>query len=172
MATKRTGRKPRWLNEVEHAAWMELLRVFVTLPTALDAQMRRDSGLGLYEYRVLGVLAEQSSRTMGLKQLAAVTNASLSRLSHVVTRLERDGYVRRQVNADDGRLTEAVLTDAGYKKAVASAPGHVEMVRELVFDGLTDEQAGELASLLSRIARDTTHPVAQYHEEIYGKRKR
>src|SRR4051794_3840152 len=123
MATKRRGQKPRWLNEVEHAAWMELLRVFVTVPAALDGQLRRDSGLGLYEYRVLGVLSEQPSRTMGLKQLALVTDGSLSRLSHVVTRLERAAYVRRQVNADDGRLTEAVLTDAGYKKVVASAPG-------------------------------------------------
>jgi DNA-binding MarR family transcriptional regulator len=109
---------------------------------------------------------------MGLKQLALVTNGSLSRLSHVVTRLERAAYVRRQINADDGRLTEAVLTDAGCRKVAASAPGHVEMVRELVFDGLTDKQARELALLLSRIARDTTHPIAQYHERTYGKRER
>jgi DNA-binding MarR family transcriptional regulator len=109
---------------------------------------------------------------MGLKQLALVTNGSLSRLSHVVTRLERAAYVRRQINADDGRLTEAVLTDAGYEKVAASAPGHVEMVRELVFDGLTDEQAGQLASLLSRIARDANHPMAQYHEQSYGKHER
>jgi DNA-binding MarR family transcriptional regulator len=150
---------------------MELLRVFVTVPAALDGQLRRDSGLGLYEYRVLGVLAEQPSRTMGLKQLASVTDGSLSRLSHVITRLEKAAYVRRQVNTDDGRLTEAVLTDTGFDKVVASAPGHVDMVRELVFDALTEEQAGQLASLLGRIARDRKHPMAQYHERTYGKRQ-
>jgi DNA-binding MarR family transcriptional regulator len=160
VATKRTGRKPRWLNQAEQAAWTELLRVFATLPTALDGQLRRDSDLGLYEYRVLGMLAEQPSRTLGLKRLALETNASLSRLSHVVTRLENADYVRRQVNSDDGRLTEAVLTDAGYKKVVAAAPGHVDMVRRLIFDPLTDEQAGQLASLLRRVVPDTTHPLA------------
>jgi DNA-binding MarR family transcriptional regulator len=172
VATKRTRRTPRWLNETQQAAWMELLRVFVVLPAALDGQLRRDSGLGLYEYRVLGVLSEQSSRTMGLKSLASVTNASLSRLSHVVTRLEKADYLVRQVSADDGRLTEAVLTDLGYNKVVASAPGHVDIVRELVFDALTDEQAGQLASLLARIARDAAHPVVQYHEQTFGTRPR
>jgi hypothetical protein len=35
----------RWLNEGERVAWLELVRVFVTLPAALDAQLRRDSNL-------------------------------------------------------------------------------------------------------------------------------
>jgi DNA-binding MarR family transcriptional regulator len=160
------------LNEAEHTAWMELLRVFVSIPAALEAQMRRDSGLGVYEYRVLGVLAEQPSRTMGLKQLASVTDGSLSRLSHAITRLEKTGYARRQVNSDDGRLTEAVLTDAGHQKVVAAAPGHVAKVRELVFDALTGEQVAELTSLLSLIAKDTTHPIAEYHERTYRHRRR
>jgi DNA-binding MarR family transcriptional regulator len=167
MATKQTRPRPRWLNEAEHTAWMELLRVFVSIPAALEGQMRRDSGLGVYEYRILSVLAEQRSRTMGLKQLAAVTDGSLSRLSHAVTRLEKSGYVRRQVNSDDGRLTDAILTDAGRTKVVAAAPGHVAMVRELVFDALTDEQVAELSSLLSLIAKDTTHPIVEYHERTY-----
>ena len=167
MATKRASPKPRWLNDAEHNAWMELLRVFVSVPAALDGQMRRDSGLGSYEYRVLGVLAEQASRTMGLKQLALVTDGSLSRLSHALTRLEKAGYVRRQVNSDDGRLTEAVLTAAGHKKVVAAAPGHVAMVRELIFDGLTEDQVAQLTSLLSLVARDMTHPVVEYHERTY-----
>lgn len=167
MATKQTRPRPRWLNEAEHTAWMELLRVFVSIPAALEGQMRRDSGLGAYEYRILGVLAEQQSRTMGLKQLALVTDGSLSRLSHAVTRLEKSGYVRRQVNSDDGRLTDAVLTEAGRKKVVAAAPGHVAMVRELVFDALTEDQVAELASLLSVLAKGTTHPIVEYHERTY-----
>jgi DNA-binding MarR family transcriptional regulator len=148
----------RWLNERERVAWLELVRVFVTLPAALDAQLRRDSNLTQYEYRVLGVLAEQPTRTLGMKSLAVVTNGSLSRLSHVVKRLEVAGHVRRQPNPCDGRLTEAILTDKGFDKVSAAAHGHVEAVRTHVFNRLTTNQVEQLTVLLRRIAPNTTTP--------------
>jgi DNA-binding MarR family transcriptional regulator len=148
----------RWLNAVESTAWLELVRVLVTLPATLDAQLRRDSNLNQYEYRVLGVLAEQPSRILGMKSLAVVTNGSLSRLSHVVKRLEAAGYVTRQPNPDDGRLTEAILTDEGLAKVRAAAHGHVEAVRRHVFDHLTTNQVKQLTRLLLRIAPDTELP--------------
>jgi DNA-binding MarR family transcriptional regulator len=144
--------KPRWLNEAEHAAWMELVRVTLTLPAALDTQLRRDSDLTQYEYLALGALAEQPSHTMGMKSLALTTNGSLSRLSHVVKRLEAAGYVRREINSRDGRLTDAILTDAGFEKISAAAPGHVATVRALVFDHLTREQVAQLTDILARIS--------------------
>ncbi len=149
----------RWLEVTrERTAWLELVRVVVTLPAALDAQLRRDSNLNQYEYRVLGVLAEQPSRTLGMKSLAAVTNGSLSRLSHVVTRLEAAGYVRRQPKPGDGRLTDAILTDKGFEKVSAAAHGHVAAVRSHVFDRLTPSQVAQLTDLLLRIAPDATLP--------------
>jgi DNA-binding MarR family transcriptional regulator len=144
--------EPRWLNDAERAAWLELVRVMITLPAALDAHLRRDSNLTQYEYLVLGALAEQPTRTMGMKTLAFVTNGSLSRLSHVVNRLETADYVRRQPNPDDGRLTDAILTDSGFEKVSAAAPGHVEDVRRLVFDRLTRQQVAALTELLRLIA--------------------
>ena len=141
----------RWLNEAERAAWMELVRVMLTLPAALDTQLRRDSDLTQYEYTALGVLAEQSSRTIGMKSLASKTSGSLSRLSHVVKRLEAAGYVRRETNSRDGRLTDAILTDAGFEKISAAAPGHVATVRALVFDHLTGEHVEQLTDILARI---------------------
>ncbi|PXX00371.1 DNA-binding MarR family transcriptional regulator [Mycolicibacterium moriokaense] len=144
-------RRTRWLTDAEQAAWMELVRVLFTLPAALDMQLRRDCDLTQYEYLALGVLAEQPSRTMGMKSLATMTNGSLSRLSHVVKRLEAADYVRRETNSDDGRLTDAILTDAGFAKVAAAAPGHVATVRALVFDHLTGEQVAQLADILGRV---------------------
>ncbi|WP_445159463.1 MarR family winged helix-turn-helix transcriptional regulator [Mycobacterium sp. Dal123C01] len=148
------------MSEAESTAWLELVRVLLTLPAALDAQLRRDSNLNQYEYRVLGVLAEQPTRTLGMKSLAVVTNGSLSRLSHVVKRLEAAGYVRRQPKPGDGRLTDAILTDKGFEKVSAAAPGHVVAVRSHVFDRLTPSQVAQLTDLLLRIAPDATLPGA------------
>jgi DNA-binding MarR family transcriptional regulator len=79
-----------------------------------------------------------------MSRLAALAGASLSRLSHVVARLEANDWVRRERSRADGRVQLAVLTDEGYAKVVATAPGHAEMVRQLVFDVLTPAQAAQL----------------------------
>lgn len=148
-----------WLTEAESAAWLELVRILFTLPAALDAQLRRDANLNQYEYRVLGVLAEQPTRMLGMKALAVVTNGSLSRLSHVVKRLEAAGFMRRQPNPDDGRLTDAILTDKGFDKVSAAAHGHVAAVRSYVFNGLSAAQVDQLTEALRRIAPDNALPT-------------
>jgi len=152
MNTIGSPREPRWLNDAERQAWLELMRVMVTLPAALDAQLRRDSDVNHYEYLVLAMLSEQPSHSLGMTSLSVLTNGSLSRLSHVVKRLEAAGWVRRQPNPDDGRLTDAVLTDAGLAKVIAAAPGHVANARALVFDSLTPEQVTQLSGLLQHLA--------------------
>lgn len=157
---------PRWLTDHEQSAWLELIRIMLTLPAALDSQLRRRASLNHYEYRVLGVLGEQPSHAMNLKSLAAVTNASLSRLSHVLKRLEATGLIRRRSSTVDNRSSEAVLTEAGLATLTAAAPEHVETVRALVFDGLDQDDVVQLADLLSRIAPDPSHPVARYHKQM------
>src|SRR2546423_11585859 len=83
--------EPRWLDDEEMSAWLALNGVILLLPAALDSQMQRDNGITMFEYLVMAMLSEAPERTLQLKRLARVTNGSLSRLSHVVTRLEGRG---------------------------------------------------------------------------------
>jgi len=138
----------QWLDAEERRTWLSLSRLVTKLPSALDNQLERDADLNYFEYIVMAVLAERDDRTLRMSQLAALTNASLSRLSHVAKRLEARGWVQRQPDPDDGRSTKAVLTDRGLAKVEASAPGHVTAVRELVFDALTPEQLARLHEML------------------------
>jgi len=73
-------------------------------------------------------------------------NASLSRLSHVITKMEKAGWVRRE-SIRGSRGSDAVLTDEGMAKVVEAAPPHVESVRSLIFDGLSAEQVRQLSEL-------------------------
>lgn len=145
----------QWLTPDERAAWLTLVGVMVKLPVALDAQLQRDSGLSYIEYMVLAMLSEQPDRMLRMSELAGHINASLSRLSHVAQRLERQDYLRRDPDPADGRYTNAVLTDAGLAAVVRSAPGHVTAVRSLVFDALTPQQREAFldagASILARV---------------------
>ncbi len=83
--------------------------------------------------------------------LVGRTNATLSRLSHVVQRLEGRGLVERFPCPQDHRATNARLTAEGWAKVVASAPGHVETVRKYVVDALTREQFGQLTGISASI---------------------
>jgi DNA-binding MarR family transcriptional regulator len=143
--------EPRWLDPDERAAWLSLAGLMTLLPAALDAQLQRDAGLTHFEYMVLAMLSERPSRTMRMSDLAGLTNGSLSRLSHVARRLEGQGLLERQPCQDDRRATNAVLTDAGFAKVVATAPGHVATVRSLVFDALSPAQRTQLRTLGDRI---------------------
>ncbi|GGP14012.1 MarR family winged helix-turn-helix transcriptional regulator [Nonomuraea glycinis] len=142
---------PRWLTEEEKLAWLGLVSAMVRLPAALDAQLQRDAGISHFEYQVLSGLSMSAERTLRMSELAQMSDGSLSRLSHVISRLEKRGWVHRTPDPADGRYTLAVLTDDGWDKVVASAPGHVEAVRALVVDPLTRTQLRQLTEITRRI---------------------
>lgn len=149
---------PRWLDDTERAAWLRLVAVAELLPGVLDSQLRSDSGLTHFEYFVLAMLSEAPERTLRMTGLAQRTNATLPRLSHVVRRLEDRGLVARFPCPEDGRATNARLTDPGWDAVVAAAPGHVETVRRHVLDPLDREQLEQLRvigdALLTRLDPD------------------
>ncbi|MCC5574831.1 MarR family transcriptional regulator [Microtetraspora sp. AC03309] len=148
-----TPREPRWLTEEEMQTWLALVSVLIRLPAALDGQLQRDAGISHFEYQVLAGLSMSPERTMRMSELASFSDGSLSRLSHVVGRLEKRGWVRRTPDPADGRYTLAVLTEDGWDKVVATAPGHVEAVRGFVLDPLTKGQTRQLRDIGRRIMR-------------------
>jgi DNA-binding MarR family transcriptional regulator len=140
-----------WLTDDELTAWIRLVGVVELLPGVLDTQLRRDAELSHFEYYVLAMLSESPQRTLRMTALAARTNATLPRLSHVVRRLEDRGLVERSACPQDARATNAHLTEAGWRKLRDTAPGHVATVREHVIDALTPEQVGQLAEIAEAI---------------------
>jgi DNA-binding MarR family transcriptional regulator len=86
-----------------------------------------------------------------MTSLAARTNATLPRLSHVVRRLEERDLLERFPCPEDGRATNARLTKAGWNKIVSTAPGHVANVREHVIDALDTEQIAQLTAITDAI---------------------
>ncbi|MGY2005090.1 MarR family winged helix-turn-helix transcriptional regulator [Blastococcus sp. SYSU DS1024] len=143
--------EPRWLTDEERVAWVRLAAVLELLPGVLDTQLRRDAGLSHFEYFVLAMLSEAPRRTLRMTSLAARTNATLPRLSHVVRRLEDRGLVQRFPCPEDGRATNAQLTEAGWDKVVDAAPGHVANVRRAVVDALDAEQVRQLAAITEAV---------------------
>ena len=141
----------KWLTSAELGSWLSLVRLMTWLPWSIDQQLQRDSNLGMVEYQVLAMLSQSPERRMRMSSLAEVTNASLSRLSHLVKRLQERGLVHREPDPADGRFTNAILTDRGFQAIAEAAPGHVAHVRSLVIDLLSPEQLRRLGQAADRI---------------------
>jgi DNA-binding MarR family transcriptional regulator len=96
-------------------------------------------------------LAEAEDRRLPMSSLAYVAQGSRSRLSHAVRRLEDAGWVARLESCNEGHRVDAQLTDAGWEKLQATAPGHVLEARRLVVDVLTPDQLASLGEVARRV---------------------
>jgi len=156
-----------WLSRDQQRDWRALIALLMTLPPALDAQLKRDAGVNAFEYQLLAALSEAPGRTLALSNLAALAQASLSRLSHAITRLERSGWVERRNCAErGGRRMEARLTDVGFAKLEEIAPGHVREVHRLVFDVLRPEQVVALGDAARAITAATMAEAGEERREV------
>ncbi len=142
---------PRWLDPGEQQAWIGLRSATALLDSALDQQLRRDAGITHTTYAILAVLGGAPERTLHMQKLSALASSSPSRLSHAVSRLEGDGYVRRTPCPRDRKAVHATLTDAGAEIIRSAAPAHVATVRQLVFDQLTPTQVRQLTKITQTI---------------------
>lgn len=148
-----------WLTPGELTSWLSVVRLITRLPYALDAKLQRDAGLSMAEYSTLAKLGEAPGWTVRMSDLAEFTNSTLSRLSHLVKRLERRDYVRREADPSDGRFTNAILLPAGMRKLESAAPVHVAHVRQLVVDNLSTERLRRLGQDAQRIVGRIESPM-------------
>ena len=142
---------PRWLTAPEHDTWMNLIRLLIQLPTALDRQLREDAGIPHAYYQILAILSDQPDRAIRMTDLARRTGTTPSRLSHAVASLEQRDWVQRRACPSDKRGQIAHLTAAGLAAIKAAAPGHVAEVRHLVFDHLTAEDVTQLRRITDKL---------------------
>jgi DNA-binding MarR family transcriptional regulator len=141
-----------WLSPGELASWLSVVRMMTRLSWAIDTRLQREADVSMVEYMTMAMLSEAPERTLRMSELAERTSTSLSRLSHLVKRLESRDYVRREPDPADGRFTNAILLPAGMAKLESAAPGHVAHVRHLVVDNISGER-------LRRLGRDAEQIV-------------
>jgi DNA-binding MarR family transcriptional regulator len=146
----------RWLTDEEERVWRGFLGAVDLLRGHVEAQLQRDAGMPHAYYETLAVLSEAPEKTLRMSELAEKCRSSRSRLSHAVARLEENGWVRRHTCATDRRGAFASLTDEGLAALEAAAPGHVEAVREALFEALSPDQLRQLGEISAAIANRLT----------------
>lgn len=150
----------RWLTEREQRAWRAYLAASARLQQTLDRELQAQSDLPHAYYLILAMLSEAPHRGVRMMELAQMLGSSVSRLSHAVRKLQELGWIRKDADPNDGRVTYACLTDEGLRVVQDAAPGHVRTVLENVFDRLSAEQVEQLyeisAAILGAVAPGQT----------------
>jgi DNA-binding MarR family transcriptional regulator len=141
----------QWLTDDEQRAWRGLVQMTSRLDARLNRELQQSSGLSLADYDVLVLLTEAPDGRLRMFELVDSLQWEQSRLSHHVARMQRRGLVAREECTSDKRGAFVVLTDAGRDAIEKAAPGHVDTVRRLVFDGLSKTQVATLESVVSRV---------------------
>jgi DNA-binding MarR family transcriptional regulator len=145
--------EPRWLTDAEQRTWRGLLAATQMLFDRIESDLQRTSDLSHADYEILVRLSEAPDQALRMSDLAEQATFSRSRLSHAISRLEKDGVVERRPCPSDRRGLLAVLTDKGFARLVEAAPGHVESVRRALLDPLTAEQISELGEIACTLQR-------------------
>ncbi|QIK63555.1 winged helix-turn-helix transcriptional regulator [Leucobacter viscericola] len=134
------------LSHGERVAIARLRALIELLPTTLDRHLA-DSGIHSFEYTLLEALYEADDSRLQLSALATRTNATLPRLSRVVSGLERKGLIVRVACPHDGRATNAELTAEGERVFLSVRPLYDAALRTLIFDELGSAGTSALAEI-------------------------
>jgi len=155
------------MDELESDAWLRLIGLTELLPASLDAQLQQDAHLTHFEFQVLSLLRFADEQTLQSKDLAAGTNATLPRLSHVVARLEGRGLVVKLPCPTDKRATNVQLTEEGRRTVIRATSGHIEHARRLVIDRLDRAELASLASIAAKIGQ-ALDPTDRLGKQLRG----
>ena len=141
------GNDVRWLDADEQRAWRAWLDAHAGLSARLNRELQASSGLSLADYDVLVHLTDVPQGRLRAFELGEGLQWQKSRVSRQVTRMSARGLVTRKASPEDGRGAYVTITAAGRRAIEEAAPAHVELVRRLLFDGLTATQVRTLASV-------------------------
>lgn len=144
--------EPRWLSDEEQRSWRAWLSAITLLMDQLNRDLLADHGLSGADYEILVRLSESPDRRVRMSELAELTLASRSRLSHQIDRMEQAGLVRRESCAEDRRGAFAALTDIGWGALVKAAPDHVASVRRHLVDVLTPQEFQALGHACRKVS--------------------
>lgn len=143
--------RDEYLNDDEFRAWHGTLLFTSSTTRALDEALTTAHGLSVKEFDVLITLFNAPDGRLRMAELADRVVLSPSGVSHLVTRLERDGLVQRIVDEHDRRSYFAALTPAGHQRLRDARPTHNEVIRQHLTKRLTQNQLKTLGALWEKI---------------------
>jgi DNA-binding MarR family transcriptional regulator len=144
-------RTPRGLNDEQLAAFFALMEVSSVLQYAVDEHLRSDGGLSYVQFQILARLLDSPEGRVRMTDLADGVMYSRSGLTYQAGLLEQRGLITRAPSPEDERSIMVTITKAGTDLVNQLFPGHVERVRHMLIDPMTDDDLTAMNDILGRV---------------------
>ena len=142
---------PRSLDRVQLGAYFSLIEVAGLLRHAVEQQLREAGDLSYVQFQLLARLGDSPTGSHRMTDLADGVVYSRSGLTYQAGLLEKAGLITRGPSLDDERATLVAITENGRALFDRVLPGHIQVVRRLLFDPLTDDDVGHLGDIMTRV---------------------
>lgn len=120
------------------------------LQFAVRRQLHAEGDLSYVQFEILATLVD-ADRPLTMTDLADGVVYSRSGLTHQAGLLEKAGLITRETSPDDQRATVVDITEAGRARVAKVLPGHIQVVRDLLYGSLSDQDVRTLGDLMTRV---------------------
>ncbi|GGM65594.1 MarR family winged helix-turn-helix transcriptional regulator [Dactylosporangium sucinum] len=139
------------LDAEQLAAYFALMEVSTLLQHAVDEHLRADGDLSNVQFQILMRLSGAPEGRLRMTDLADGVVYSRSGLTYQAGLLEQRGLITRSPAPDDERSVIVAVTGAGRDLIARVLPGHIRVVRRLLFDSLQATDVEVLGAVLGRV---------------------
>jgi DNA-binding MarR family transcriptional regulator len=140
---------PEALGPEQMRTYFALTEAVSLLQHAVQQQLKAEGKLSYVQFEILAKLAD-ADRHLTMTDLADGVVYSRSGLTHQAGLLEQAGLITRTTSPQDQRATLVDITKAGRARLAKVLPGHIEVVRSLLFDPLSSSDVRALGDMMSR----------------------
>jgi DNA-binding MarR family transcriptional regulator len=137
------------LDPQQLGAYFALSEAASLLQHHVEQHLRAEGGLSYVQFQLLARLAE--ARRLTMTQLADGVVYSRSGLTYQAGLLEKAGLITRSPSPDDERATLVTITEKGLALFGSILPGHVQVVRRMLLDPLSEEDLRQLGDIMTRV---------------------
>jgi DNA-binding MarR family transcriptional regulator len=138
------------LDPQQLRAYFVLTEAVSLLQYQVEQQLRAEGGLSYVQFQLLARLADAHS-PLTMTQLADGVVYSRSGLTYQAGLLEKAGFITRAPSPDDERATLVTITGDGLALVGRVLPGHVQVIRRLLFDPLSGDDLRHLGDIMTRV---------------------
>jgi DNA-binding MarR family transcriptional regulator len=141
----------RGLSEQQLATYFTLTEVGNLLEQAVTAQLRADGELSPVQFQILATLGTSTSAEHRMTDLADRIVYSRSGFTYQAGQLEKRGLIERKPSPHDERSTVVSITTAGRELLAKVMPGHVDVVRGLLFEEMAQRDLDAVQRVLEPV---------------------
>jgi DNA-binding MarR family transcriptional regulator len=139
------------LDTEQLGAYFALMEVGNLLQYAVDEHLRADGGLSFVQFQILARLVDAPDGKLRMTDLADGVVYSRSGLTYQAGLLDKRGLITRSPSPDDERSVIVAVTEAGRDLVAHVLPGHVDIVRRLLFEPMGEGDVAGLSEVLGRV---------------------